>query len=77
MNTEQRILTALLLAPMSAPRLALVLSTSRSLTEQLTRRMWQVGSIYPKGREQMRPRTCSARSFTLTPKGLIAAKELL
>jgi hypothetical protein len=77
MNTEQRILTTLLLAPMSAPRLALVLSTSCSFTGRLTRLMLEEGSIYQKGMERVRPRARSARSFALTSKGLLVAQQLL
>lgn len=77
MRTEDRILTALLLAPMSAHGLAIVLSTSCSFTGRLTRLMLEEGSIYPKGMERVRPRARSARSFALTPKGLLVAQQLL
>jgi hypothetical protein len=77
MNTAERILTALLLAPMSSPHLAVVLTCHRSLTEQLTRRLWGTGYIYPKGKDRMPVRSRYTRSFALTPKGEEIAQSLI
>lgn len=77
MHTADRILTALLLAPMSQSHLAIVLGCHCSLTEQLVPRLCRMGYIYPKGTESLRLRTRSGRSWALTPKGVKVAQNLI
>ena len=77
MSTDERVLEAIFLCPMSANTLAMILNMSPSFMRSTLSDLKDEGLIYPHDRHKMALRKRSARSYALTPKGIKTVQQLL